>query len=131
MMLPKALTVRQSVGIIGQHSTSYQMCPGAKKCQIRRGNHIPSTVSTILVSSTKGVFNNSPCMVDGNCSKRYPRDFISEIITGNDGYPLYSQRSVMDNGRSVVVMVKGQEFGIDNSWVLPYWPISSKVLGLT
>jgi len=56
---------------------------------------------------------NSPCMVDGKCSKRYPRDLIAETITGNDGCPLYRRRSVADNGRSVVVKVRGQNFDVD------------------
>lgn len=42
---------------------------------------------------------NSPCMIDGKCSKRYPRAFTSDTITGNHGYPLYRRRSVEDNGQ--------------------------------
>jgi hypothetical protein len=70
--------------------------------------------------------NNSPCMIDGKCSKRYPRDLIADTITGNDGYPMYRRRSVEDNGRSVVVKVKGQDVHVDNRWIVPYSPILSK-----
>ncbi|GFQ69805.1 helitron_like_N domain-containing protein [Trichonephila clavata] len=33
--------------------------------------------------------NNSLCMSDGKCTKRYPRDLLAETLTGNVGYPLY------------------------------------------
>ncbi|GFQ95438.1 helitron_like_N domain-containing protein [Trichonephila clavata] len=40
--------------------------------------------------------NNSLCVSDGKCTKRYPRDLNAETITGNDGYPLYRRRSTED-----------------------------------
>ncbi|CAF4915804.1 unnamed protein product [Pieris macdunnoughi] len=62
-----------------------------------------------MIHGPCGLFNyNSPCMVDGKCSKRYPRDLLAETITGNDGYSLYRRRSVAENGQSVVVKVRGQ-----------------------
>jgi len=33
--------------------------------------------------------NNSPCVSDEICTKRYPRDLLAETIIGNDEYPLY------------------------------------------
>lgn len=84
-------------------------------------------VTKNMIHGPCGVYNNnSPCMIDGKCSKRYPRDLIAETITGNDGYPLYRRRSVADNGRSVVVKIKGQDVHADNRWVVPYSPILSK-----
>ena len=65
-------------------------------------------------------------MMDGKCSKRYPRTLISETITGNDGYPLYRRRSTADNGRSTIVKLNQQDFEIDNRWIVPYSPILSK-----
>ena len=32
---------------------------------------------------------NSPCMKDGKCSKKYPKQLIKDTQTGNDGYPTY------------------------------------------
>ncbi|XP_073955775.1 uncharacterized protein isoform X1 [Choristoneura fumiferana] len=86
-----------------------------------------AVVTKHMIHGPCGVFNNnSPCMVDGKCSKRYPRELIAETITGNDGYPLYRRRSVADGGRSVVVKIKGQDFHVDNRWIVPYSPILSK-----
>jgi hypothetical protein len=34
-------------------------------------------------------FPNSPCMVNGKCSKNYSRDFAEETRFGDDGYPEY------------------------------------------
>lgn len=88
---------------------------------------LQAVVTKHMIHGPCGVFNNnSPCMVDGKCSKRYPRDMIAETITGNDGYPLYRRRSVADGGRSVVVKVKRQDFEVDNRWIVPYSPILSK-----
>lgn len=86
-----------------------------------------AVVTKNMIHGPCGVFNNdSPCMIDGKCSKRYPRDLIADTITGNDGYPLYRRRSVADNGRSAVLKVKGQDVNVDNRWIVPYSPILSK-----
>lgn len=69
---------------------------------------------------------NCPCMVDGKCTKRYPRDLHSETITGNDGYPQYRRRSTEDNGKSFAMKVGSNDVEIDNRWVVPYSPILSK-----
>ncbi|XP_071629550.1 LOW QUALITY PROTEIN: uncharacterized protein [Temnothorax longispinosus] len=47
--------------------------------------------------------NNSPCMKDEKCTKRYPRDLHSETITGNDGYPQYRRRSTKDGGKLITI----------------------------
>lgn len=70
--------------------------------------------------------NNSPCMVDGKCSKSYPRALVAETITGSDGYPLYRRRSTADNGRSTIVKVNQQDIEVDNRWIVPYSPLLSK-----
>lgn len=70
---------------------------------------------------------NSPCMIDGKCSKRFPRQLTAETITGNDGYPLYRRRSTKNNGNSTTVRVRNQNIEVDNRWVVPYSPILSKI----
>lgn len=55
-------------------------------------------------------------MVDGKCSKRFPRQLVLETITGNDGYPLYRRR----------VKENQLEIEVDNRWVILYSPVLSK-----
>lgn len=57
-----------------------------------------------MIHGPCGILNPiSPCMVQGKCSKRYPRQLVAETITGNDGYPLYRRRSIDDYGKSTIV----------------------------
>ncbi|GFT13183.1 putative DNA helicase [Trichonephila clavipes] len=50
-------------------------------------------VTKNMIHGPCGAFNNnSPCMSDGKCTKRYPRKLVSDTITGNDGYQLYRRR---------------------------------------
>lgn len=84
-------------------------------------------VITNMIHGPCGAINpQSPCMVDGKCSKRYPRNLTDETITGNDGYPLYRRRSSDDGGREITAKVKGNDFVVNNSWVVPYSPLLSK-----
>lgn len=80
-----------------------------------------------MIHGPCGNFNKeSPCMVDGKCSKRYPRALTADTITGNDGYPLYRRRSPDDNGRTTTLRVHHQEINVDNCWIVPYSPLLSK-----
>ncbi|XP_050338577.1 uncharacterized protein LOC126765036 [Bactrocera neohumeralis] len=73
---------------------------------------------------------NSQCMIDEKCSKRYPRQFTSDTITGNDGYPLYRRRSPNDNGKTATIRMHNQEVEVDNRWVVPYCPLLSKIFNV-
>lgn len=67
-----------------------------------------------------GAFNNnSPCMSDGICTKRHPRNLVSDTIIGNDGYPLYRRRS------SIVRKVRNVDGVVDNRLVVLYQPLLS------
>ena len=69
-------------------------------------------------------FPASPCMIDGACSKRYPRRFSNVTTNDNDGYPSYRRR---DNGRTVDVRRGGgAAVALDNRWVVPYNPFLTK-----
>ncbi|XP_015175981.1 PREDICTED: uncharacterized protein LOC107066151 [Polistes dominula] len=86
-----------------------------------------AVVTKHIIHGPCGLFNyNSPCIVDSKCSKQYLKDLLAETIVKNDGYPLYRQRSVAANGRSVVVKVRGQNVDVDNRWIVLYSPILSK-----
>ncbi|XP_050065101.1 uncharacterized protein LOC126554025 [Aphis gossypii] len=102
--------------VISAEIPNVQVDPGLHEVVIKNMIHGPC-----------GTLNqNSPCMMDGKCSKRYPRTLISETITGNEGYPLYRRRSTADNGKSTIVKLNQQDIEIDNRWIVPYSPILSK-----
>ena len=62
-----------------------------------------------------GVANpNSPCMEDGKCTKKFPKDFTEQTMECG-GYPQYRQR---DDGK--YVMKNGVP--LDNSYLVPYNP---------
>lgn len=84
-------------------------------------------VTKNMIHGPCGLLNNSsPCMSDGKCTKRYPRDLVVETITGNDGYPLYRRRATKDGGKSFTLKQRNNYIEVDNRWVVPYSPLLSK-----
>ena len=71
---------------------------------------------------------NSPCMDNGRCTKKFPKNFVTETITGIDGYPLYRRRSRENGGQLFMLNLRNNadEVEIDNRWVVPYSPLLSK-----
>ena len=72
-------------------------------------------------------FPNSKCMINGKCSKKYPRPLVKETQTGEDGYPTYRRRSVEDGGHSFEMKIGGEIVTIDNRWIVPYNPTLSRI----
>ena len=75
-------------------------------------------VKRCIVHGPCGALNpNAPCMVDGKCSKGYPKDFQDSMSMDRNGYPLYFRP---DDGRKYKV---GNHW-LDNQWIVPYppWP---------
>lgn len=72
------------------------------------------------------LITNFPCMVDGKCSKRFPKQLIVENISKNDGYPLYRQRSTDDNGRSTIVKMNQLAIEVNNHWLIPFSSVTLK-----
>ncbi|XP_058746222.1 uncharacterized protein LOC131619101 [Vicia villosa] len=69
-----------------------------------------------MIHGPCGVLNQrSPCMKDGQCKKRYPKQFCDETRQGTDSYPEYRRR--FDEPISI-----GRDRSIDNRWVVPYNP---------
>ena len=66
-------------------------------------------------------------MKDGQCSKGFPKQFISETQYSNDGYPLYRRRKPGEGGNTTTRKVLGREVTIDNRWVVPYSPMLSEM----
>jgi len=58
-------------------------------------------------------YPNAPCMKDGVCTKKYPKEFVDETQTNSDGYPIYRRRN---DGRTIA---KGTAL-LDNRSVVPY-----------
>ncbi|CAA0825383.1 Unknown protein, partial [Striga hermonthica] len=56
---------------------------------------------------------NSPCMVDGKCSKRFPKPFLELTSVDDDGYPRYRCR---DNGRHI----EKNGVVVHNGFVVPH-----------
>ncbi|XP_055845040.1 uncharacterized protein LOC129911312 [Episyrphus balteatus] len=84
-------------------------------------------VTKNMIHGPCGVLNpQSQCMIDGNCSKRFPKELVQQTITGHDGYPLYRRRAINDSGQSFRLRVNNQEIEIDNRWIVPYSPLLSK-----
>ena len=82
-------------------------------------------VMSNMVHGPCGCINpNSPCMQDGRCSKKYPKQYIVETQLGISSYPLY-RRSIPDNGGQVSdisMRIGGTRVDqqIDNRWIVPY-----------
>ncbi|XP_055527993.1 uncharacterized protein LOC129720539 [Wyeomyia smithii] len=89
-------------------------------------------VTSQMVHGPCGTLNpNSPCMVNGKCSKGYPKQYLSETMSGNDGYPQYRRRKPEEGGFCTKMQMKTSqgfhEVEIDNRWVVPYSPLLSKI----
>ena len=48
-------------------------------------------------------YPNAPCMVNGKCSKHYPKKFCSETTIDEDGFVSYRRRD--DPSKRVTLMV--------------------------
>ncbi|CAA0837474.1 Unknown protein, partial [Striga hermonthica] len=55
----------------------------------------------------------SPCMVDGKCSKRFPKAFLEFTSVDDEGYPRYRRR---DNGRHI----EKNGVVVHNGFVVPH-----------
>ncbi|XP_021953572.1 uncharacterized protein LOC110850450 [Folsomia candida] len=57
---------------------------------------------------------NASCMEDGECKKKFPKDFNDVTKSNNKGYPTYRRR------RGITVQVRGST--MDNRYVVSYSP---------
>ncbi|CAF1106012.1 unnamed protein product [Rotaria sordida] len=58
---------------------------------------------------------NSICMIDGSCSKNFPKAFCSETDVSTDGYPIYRRRN-----NSHEAHFTRSNIQVDNRFVVPY-----------
>ena len=63
-------------------------------------------------------------MQDGHCSKRYPKQYMTETQIGADSYPMYRRRSPDSGGQvsNISMRIGGSRVDqeIDNRWIVPY-----------
>jgi len=78
------------------------------------------TISKSMIYGSCGYLNpNSSCMVNGKCSKNYPRDFVEQIKINKYEYSLYRRKN---NEKTIK---KGNVI-IDNRWIVSYNPYLSQ-----
>jgi len=76
--------------------------------------HLFDIVSSLMIHGPCGDQNtHSPCMLNGKCTKYFPKKFVDSTTIDSDGYLVYRRR---DNG---VFVKKGESF-VDNRYVVPY-----------
>ena len=82
-----------------------------------------------LNHSPYGVINpDSPSMQDKKCIKRYPKVYLEEIRTDNDGYFLYRRHKPEDREKSTTERDRGEEITLHNQWVQPHNKLLCKIL---
>ena len=55
-----------------------------------------------MIHGPCGLINpRSPCMVNGQCSKGYPKPYLAETQHSSEGYPLYRRRKPGDGGFTI------------------------------
>ena len=59
-------------------------------------------------------------MIDGFCSKRFPKEFISETMAESDGYPFYRRSRPEEGEQSGIKEIRRVDVVMDNRWVVPY-----------
>ncbi|CAN7124729.1 unnamed protein product, partial [Brassica rapa subsp. narinosa] len=67
-----------------------------------------------MIHGPCGVGNkNSPCMIEGRCTKFFPRKSVEKTTVDSQGYPIYRRR---ESG----CFVEKQGIQLDNRFVVPY-----------
>ena len=92
------------------------------KSQVSRKNPaLFKVVTSCMIHGPCGKENkNSPCMKDGKCSKKFPKEFTEFTKTDGNGYPEYRRRSPNNGGRQVKIERGGKTYIVDNSWVVAF-----------
>ena len=96
----------------------------SKRDEARR---LQSIILTNMIHGPCGDINPScVCMKDKKCSKNFPKKFIKKTFVDPDNsHPEYKRRSPADGGRTMKINRRGQEYTVDNKWVVPYSPFLS------
>ncbi|XP_039951420.1 uncharacterized protein LOC120768715 [Bactrocera tryoni] len=73
--------------------------------------------ASMIHGPCRNLNRSSPCMVDGKCTKRFPKDFTNDTVTHVDGYPIYRRRSTENGGQTFIKTISYADIDIDNRWV--------------
>ncbi len=85
-------------------------------------------VTRNLIHGPCGQINpNSCCMEKQNdgsrtCTKEFPKEFEDHTKMTENGYPRYRRRAPEMGGKTYSMRVKGEQFTVDNRWVVPHNP---------
>lgn len=74
---------------------------------------------TMIHAPCGSLHRNSPCMLNGSCSKRCPRPLYEYTQTAEDGYPQYCTKSPSDGGFTVGI----NGVNIHSQWAVTYDPV--------
>ncbi|GFY04183.1 ATP-dependent DNA helicase [Trichonephila clavipes] len=93
------------------------------------------TITKNMIHGPCGSLNpSSPCMKEGKCTKKYPRVISKDTKTNNKVYPLYRRRAPEDGSHMLAQNTRGKNTGnkfegiqVDNSWIVPYSSLLSKI----
>jgi hypothetical protein len=68
-----------------------------------------------MIHNKCGPFNkNAPCMVNGKCSKKFPKEYAEETVITENGFPLYKRPNNSINFTNKEGLI------FENNWVVPY-----------
>ena len=92
--------------------------------QLRR---LRAIVATNMIHGPCGKENpKCPCMVDGVCSKNYPKPLCAQTVVDPDSsYPQYRRKDPEHGGRTMVIQRGNKTYTVDNRSVVPYSPFLS------
>ena len=88
-------------------------------------------VTTKMVHGPCGAHRPAaPCLADGVCTKRYPKEFNAVTEVNDTGYPKYRRRSPHDGGRVAQLAARRGRppVTVTNEWVVPYNPLLSRAM---
>ena len=72
--------------------------------------HLADLVVKNMIHGPCGVINPSaPCMKDGKCSKKFPKNFLHNTELGTDSYPQYQRREPESGGNVATKQVNRQD----------------------
>ena len=60
-----------------------------------------------------------------SCTKNFPKEFRAHTVITQSTYPNYGRRSPDSGGHTYQMKVRGQDFTVDNKFVVPYNPLLS------